>query len=199
MKSSEPILIISGSPRQQSQSRKVSGVIKRLIAGFGIEAVLLDLSLLPLPVAGIDSIDHASSVDTLKSMASSASAIVLICPEWGGMAPASIKNALLLLTDGEIAHKPILLVSVSSGAGGAYPIAELRAFSAKNAHAFYIPHHVIVRDVEKLFLGLDKSEEDIRIEKRLFASIEELITYAEALQPHRGKLKLFRQRYLYGM
>jgi hypothetical protein len=51
---------------------------------------------------------------------------------------------------GELAHKPALIVTVSSGDGGAYPVAELRMSSYKNNRICYIPEHVIVRNVESV-------------------------------------------------
>jgi hypothetical protein len=41
-----------------------------------------------------------------------------------------------------------MIVTVSSGDGGAYPVAELRMSSYKNSRICYIPEHVIVRHVE---------------------------------------------------
>ena len=48
-------------------------------------------------------------------------------------------NIFLLCGNGEFSHKPGLIVSVSSGNGGAYPIAELRSSSYKNTHIMWIP------------------------------------------------------------
>jgi hypothetical protein len=51
---------------------------------------------------------------------------------------------------GELAHKPALIVTVSSGDGGAYPVAELRMSSYKNNRICYIPEQIIVRNVESV-------------------------------------------------
>jgi hypothetical protein len=51
---------------------------------------------------------------------------------------------------GELAHKPALIVTVSSADGGAYPVAELRMSSYKNNRLCYIPEQVIVRNVESV-------------------------------------------------
>jgi hypothetical protein len=51
---------------------------------------------------------------------------------------------------GELAHKPALIVTVSSADGGAYPVAELRMSSYKNSRLCYIPEQVIVRNVESV-------------------------------------------------
>ncbi len=52
-----------------------------------------------------------------------------------------------------VAHEPTLLVAVSSGQGGSYPIAEMRASSDKNSRQLYLPKHVIAREVEKVLDG----------------------------------------------
>ena len=194
-----PILIISASPRLGSQSSKVSTAIERLLQNLNCPSRFLDISALDLPLAGVAITAPNEALVALQNEAVAAAALVIVCPEWGGMATPSIKNALLLLTGAQIAHKPIMLVSVSSGVGGAYPIAELRAFSSKNSHALYVPHHVIVRHVESLFVAQEKTENDIYIEARLSTALQELIIYADALAPHREQLKSLRQSYRNGM
>ena len=194
-----PILIISASPRNGSQSSKVCAVIERLFSVLNRQNRFLDIAALNLPLAGVPTESPHEDLTTLQNECLNAAALVIVCPEWGGMATPSIKNALLLLTGAQIAHKPIMLVSVSSGLGGAYPIAELRAFSSKNSHALYVPHHVIVRYVESLWVTEEKSENDLAIENRLSTALQELIIYADALAPHIDQLKSLRQNYRNGM
>jgi NAD(P)H-dependent FMN reductase len=50
----------------------------------------------------------------------------------------------------DVAHKPALLVSVSSGRGGAFPINQMRQLGYKNNRIMYLPEHLIVRSVEKV-------------------------------------------------
>ena len=73
---------------------------------------------------------------------------VLVVPEYGGMASPNSKNLFLLANNGEFFHKPGLIVSISSGLGGAYPISELRSSSYKNSHIMWIPENIIIRNVE---------------------------------------------------
>ena len=42
-----------------------------------------------------------------------------------------------------------LIVSISSGNGGAYPISELRSSSYKNSHILWIPENIIIRNVKQ--------------------------------------------------
>ena len=63
------------------------------------------------------------------------------------MAPPCLKNLFLMCNRNELAHKPALLVGISAGAGGSYPISELRASSYKNTRIIYIPDHLVIRHV----------------------------------------------------
>ncbi|PHM47860.1 NADPH-dependent FMN reductase [Xenorhabdus miraniensis] len=76
-------------------------------------------------------------------------AFIIVVPEWGGMVPPKLKNLLLLCSDNELAHKPALLVSISSGNGGAFCISELRSSGYKNNKICFIPEHLILRNIEK--------------------------------------------------
>lgn len=51
----------------------------------------------------------------------------------------------------ELAHKPALIVFVSSDDGGSYPVAESRMSSYKNSRICYLPEHLIIRNVSTVF------------------------------------------------
>ena len=69
------------------------------------------------------------------------------------MATPIAKNFFLICNKGELAHKPGLIVSISSGNGGAYPVSELRSSSYKNTHIMWIPEQIIIRNVEQFQPG----------------------------------------------
>ena len=87
----------------------------------------------------------------------------MVVPEYGGMSTPNSKNFFLLfnffffffffLLNGELFHKPGLIVSISSGNGGAYPISELRSSSYKNSHIMWIPENIIIRNVNQFLPG----------------------------------------------
>jgi NAD(P)H-dependent FMN reductase len=151
------ISIICGSHRENSQSTKISKVIEqRLLAqGHADEVYLFDLVNNPLPLWEGKIWDNDAEWQALLAPISeelaSSDAFVVVCPEWHGMAPAGLKNFFLMWGNGELAHKPALLVTVSSADGGSYPIAELRMSSYKNNRIVYLPEHLIIRFVEKVF------------------------------------------------
>lgn len=117
------IAIVSGSHRVQSQSKKVAQfIIKMLKADFpAVESYYLDLGIHPLPEWDESKWENSDDWRTQWSPVSSelteSSAFIAISPEWGGMVPSRLKNFFLLCDQNELAHKPGLIVTVSSGRG----------------------------------------------------------------------------------
>lgn len=146
--------IISGSHRIDSQSEKVARYVQRALREQQLceETWLLSLAGNPLPLWD-ESIWEADPqwqerLQPISQQLASSDALVVVSPEWHGQVPAGLKNFFLMWSKGELAHKPALIVTVSSGDGGSYPVAELRMSSYKNNRICYIPEHVIVRNVE---------------------------------------------------
>jgi len=109
-------------------------------------------------------------------------ALVVVAPEWHGMVPPALKN-FFLHCDGELANKPGLIVGVSAGNGGAYPISELRMSSYKNSRICWIPDHLIVRNVEDVLN--DSSElttaSEGKLRQRAMYCVRLLAEYAKGL------------------
>lgn len=196
------LLILAGSPRPASESLRIAQVMQRFVDEQpGAMSQLLDIAQLDLPKWEDDAAEHETqALGALREAAEWADALVIVVPEWGGMAPPALKAALLALTNGEVAHKPVLLIAVSAGIGGSYPIAELRASCTKNAHLVFIPDHLIVRNVEQQFPAFpgDKTADHQRLELRVKTSLGQLITYARALAPVRPTLARALKAYPYG-
>lgn len=75
-----------------------------------------------------------------------------------------------------------MIVAVSSGIGGSYPVTELRTSGYKNNRLCFIPEHVIVRGVEAALVGekpADSRDEQVRA--RLAYGLAILKSYAEAM------------------
>ena len=160
------ISIISGSHRDNAQSLKGAKVIQGYLDnGICDESWLFSLSGNPLPLwdQGVwdGDPDWKERLAPIKQQLASSDAFVVISPEWHGQVPAGLKNFFLLFGKNELGHKPAMIVSVSSGDGGAYPVAELRMSSYKNSRICYIPEHVILRKVEKV-LNDDPADNDER-------------------------------------
>jgi len=184
------IAIISGSHREDAESLKVARVIQQYLDdGICDESWLFSLSGNPLPLwdQGIWDGDPQwkERLTPIREQLASSDGFVVISPEWHGQVPAGLKNFFLIFGKNELGHKPAMIVTVSNGDGGAYPVAELRMSSYKNSRICYIPEHVILRKVEKV-LNDDPADNDERSDsyyrERLQWSLKILKEYAEALK-----------------
>lgn len=184
------VSIISGSHRSPSQSFKVASYIQAVLAGsqFGDQAEVIDLAGNPLPLwdQGIWEGDPkwGELLAPIRVQLQSSDALVVVAPEWHGQVPAGVKNFFLLCSQKEVGHKPALIVTVSSGDGGAYPVAELRMSSYKNNRICYIPEQVIVRNVETVLNNDEKdnnAEADRYFRDRIEWTLGILREYAVAL------------------
>ncbi|MEM7691655.1 MAG: NAD(P)H-dependent oxidoreductase [Pseudomonadota bacterium] len=202
--------VICGSHRKNSQSEKVGryAADKLTREGLADDVFVYSLGGNPLPFwdEGIwqGEARWQEILGELREEISSCDGYVIVTPEWHGMAPAGLKNFLLMFPgSGEMAHKPALLVAVSGGGtGGAYPIAELRMSGYKNGRVCYMPEHLIVRNVGTVFNA--KSEDNVPanhdyIDKRLTYCLELLNEYAKAFIGIRASGKASLEDYANGM
>ena len=195
------IALIAGSSRNGSQSAKVARYLRQRLIDLGLTSPersgLIDLGERPLPLWPAD--DKGPWADYQQQLAA-ADALVVIAPEWNGMACPAVKNFFLYTSKAELAHKPALLVGVSSGVGGAYPISELRASGYKNCRIAYLPEHLIVRHVEAVLNeGEAAGEGDLRIRRRADYALDILGKYATALKPVRAAIDLTDPAFTNGM
>ena len=148
------ISIICGSSRKQAESLKVSRYIERALAEEKVcdETWLYALTDNPMPLwdesIWEDNPAWQKHLTPVSEQLHASDGFVIVVPEWHGQVPAVLKNFFLMWGKGELAHKPALIVSVSSADGGAYPVAELRMSSYKNNRICYIPEQIIVRNCE---------------------------------------------------
>jgi NAD(P)H-dependent FMN reductase len=193
------ITIIVGSHRVESNSAKVGKIIEQVLGSEAlevknkekIEIETIDLGKNPIPLwndkvwAGDP--QWSEILEPYKTKLTEADAYVVISPEYNGMASPALKNFFLFWTGEVLAHKPALLVGVTSTeSNGAYPIAELRASSYKNTRIVYIPDHLIVRSAGDLPSQISNfSEENQRLLSRIEYSVSTLIAYSHALQTMR--------------
>jgi NAD(P)H-dependent FMN reductase len=201
--------IICGSHRPVSESGKVSRYIEKALVEQGLcdETWLFDLGGNPLPLwdEGIWSGDEQwqQTLAPLSEQLHSCDAFVIVSPEYHGMAPAGLKNFLLMWTaGGEVAHKPALLVTVSVADGGSYPIAELRMSSYKNNRICYLPEHLIIRFVDTVFNddpAKNKDSAQEYFEARLTYCLEMLREYGLAFRQIRASGKASLENYSSGM
>lgn len=200
------ITIISGSHRLHSQSEKVADFVRTTLEAAGHEATILSLAANPLPLwdegiwAGEDKWQQLLA--PLSALLAASDGFVVISPEWHGQVPAGLKNFFLMWVDAELAHKPALIMAVSSSDSGAYPVAELRMSSYKNNRICYIPEQIIVRHVEQV-LNDDAAQNDAASDdyyrQRIRWALKLLVQYAEALGSVRAQGDTAHAAFPYGM
>jgi len=198
--------ILSGSHRAEAQSLKVANYVKSVLLKehAGAEVFLYSLSGSPLPLwdeatgGAPDALWNPISAE-LKA----ADALVVVTPEWSGMATPGVKNFLLNCTADEVGHKPALIVTVSASRGGSYPVAELRMSGYKNNRLAWLPEHVIVQHVEQSLNAPDGTaelaKEDATIRKRFRYALRLLEEYGKALHQVRASGVVDHQAFRTGM
>ncbi len=198
--------VLSGSHRREAQSLKVAKYVETVLRRehAGAQTHLFSLSGNPLPLW-----DEATGGapdelwDPISAELKAADALVVVTPEWSGMATPGVKNFLLNCTADEIGHKPGLIVTVSATRGGSYPVAELRMSGYKNNRLAWIPEHVIIHHVEQNLTApdgaADLSKEDATIRKRLRYALRLLEEYGKALRQVRASGVIDHKNFKSGM
>lgn len=198
--------IISGSHRSPSQSEKVANFMQQRLVESGVETWVYTLARNPLPlweqeIWEKDEVWEAR-LDPLKKELTACDGFIIISPEWHGQVPAGLKNFFLLFGKAELGHKPALITAVSSGDGGAYPVAELRMSSYKNNRICYIPEHLILRKVESI-LNENPLDNDARSDayyrERIDWVLGILQGYTEALISMRRSTEIIHDKFGNGM
>lgn len=187
---SRHIVLLSGSNRSNSQSVKVARYLRERLEKLELcdSSELIDLASSRLPLWSEEDTDRVWNAQ--QSILKKATALIVISPEWNGMACPALKNFFLYAGLGELGHKPALLVGVSAGLGGAYPIAELRASSYKNSRILYLPEQLIIRNVESMLNSEEPADEiDSRIRARADWALQLLCQYDAALRTIRPAIK----------
>ncbi len=183
------ISIISTSHRKNSESKRVSEIIKNIILKIDedLKCYNLDMFEKKIPLWTSDERKKCKLWDEdfkkISSELISSDGFIIIVPEYGGMATPNSKNLFLIFNNGEFFHKPGLIISVSSGTGGSYPISELRSSSYKNSHIMWIPENIIIRNVEQFQPGKHGELIPNWIDDRIKYCCNLLIKYCEYLKP----------------
>ena len=182
------ISIISASHRLNSQSKKISFFIQNNLSkmDYELDTFLLDLADEALPLWSPEKREGkgvwGETWNAISDSLNQSDGLILVVPEYRGMASPAAKNIFLLCGNGELAHKPGLIVSVSSGNGGAYPISELRSSSYKNTHIMWIPENIIIRNVEEFNPGSHGKNIPDWLDNRIDYVLNLLLAYASNMK-----------------
>ena len=200
--------VISGSHRNPSQSEKVARYLESVLdKDFNaVEPWVYALADNPLPLwdqtLWEDNEEWNQRLAPIKQQLTESDAFIIISPEWHGQVPAGLKNFFLMFNRFELGHKPALIITVSSGDGGAYPVAELRMSSYKNNRLCYIPEQLVLRNIEKILN--EKAEDndtdaDSYFKERISWEVGILHGYAVALKTMRESTKIHHDKFGNGM
>lgn len=155
----------------------------------GLEIFSLDLSDIQLPLWSPEKKNNkgfwGKPWNKISNSLNQSDGFILVVPEYGGMATPVAKNLFLLCDNGELAHKPGLIVSISSGNGGAYPVAELRSSSYKNTHIMWIPENIIIRNVEEFNPGAHGDNIPEWLDNRIDYVLKLFLAYSLNMRPLR--------------
>ena len=182
------ISIISASHRTNSESKKILDVLHNNLLNIKPDLDMYDLDLAnkSLPLWSPDKKKGngiwGSTWNLISDNLKKSDGFILVVPEYGGMATPAAKNIFLLCGNGEFAHKPGLIVSVSSGNGGAYPISELRMSSYKNTHIMWIPENIIIRNVKEFNPGAHGDNIPDWLDDRIDYVLRLLLAYASNMK-----------------
>jgi NAD(P)H-dependent FMN reductase len=198
--------LVSGSPRPDSQSAKVTRYVAAQVAAAdpGASVTVVDLAV-ERPEMWHEGFwsDGPSPCPVwarLSALFARSDGLVFVTPEWNGIVPPPLTNLFLLASRGELAHKPALLVGVSATQGGAYPVASLRASAQKNTQVCYIPDQVIVRDARNVLEGPEpQSDQDATLRERIAYSARVLREYAAAFRQIRRSGVVDLETWPFGM
>ncbi len=185
--------IIIGSIREKAESARIGELVARQFKETWpqVEVHIFSLRDLNIPLWSEDKWESNSQMvkdwRPISENLKSCDGFIVISPEWAGMVPAHLKNFLLMCDGGELAHKPAQIIAVSSGMGGAYPVAELRMSGYKNNFITWLPDHLILRNVNTLFNNEPATELDISLLKRVRYSLNFLVEMAAAMSLVREK------------
>lgn len=184
------LTIISGSHRTNSNSFKVAAFIQKTVTAEGMaeSAEIISLARNPLPMWDEDVFSGSEpwqqALGPVRARLRASDALVIVAPEWHGQIPPGLKNLLMLVDQGDVGHKPCLIVTVSAGISGAYPVTELRAFGGKNNRICFIPEQIIVRGADRVLnedSAENDTEQDAMYRSRIPWALNILKAYAEAL------------------
>lgn len=202
------ISIISGSHRNPSQSEKVARYLEQTLNDDfdDIQPWVYTLADNPLPLWDQTLWDNSEEWEQrlapIKQQLIESDGFIIVSPEWHGQVPAGLKNFFLLFNRFVMGHKPALIVTVSSGDGGAYPVAELRMSSYKNNRICYIPEHLILRHVEKILNAKaedNDADADSYFRERIAWALGILRGYAVALKAMRESTAIHHDKFGNGM
>ena len=179
------IVIISGTNRPDSNTRKVSAHVAARYTALGVKTQLLDLAELPPEIISPNAYaEKPAGLKKFTDVILAADGLVVVTPEYNGGVPGILKLFIDMLPFPEsFEHRPVCFVGLAVGMWGALrPVEQLQAiFGYRNGHIF--PERVFMPGVGKLLNEAGQFTHP-DMEKRLGKQAEGFVGFVESL---RGK------------
>lgn len=182
------IVIISGTNRPGSNTRKVTAHIESVYTALGVPLAVLDLAQLPPEIIAPSAYaEKPAGVAKFTSAILAADGLVVVTPEYNGGIPGILKLFIDMLPFPEsFEQRPVCFVGLAAGIWGALrPVEQLQAiFGYRNAYVY--PERVFLPGIGKL---LDESGRFTSpdLEARLAKQAAGFVAFVESLR--RKKLR----------
>lgn len=182
------IVIISGTNRPGSNTRKVTGHVEAIYKSLGVKTQLLDLAEMSAEIFSPSSYaEKPAGFAKFTDAILAADGVVIITPEYNGGIPGVLKYFIDMLPFPEsFEHRPVCFSGLSAGIWGALrPVEQLQAiFGYRNA--FIYPERVFMPGIGKLLDATGKfTNEDIP--KRLHNQAAGFVYFVENLRAKKLK------------
>jgi NAD(P)H-dependent FMN reductase len=177
------IVIVSGTNRPGSNTRKVAARAEAIYQKLGVETRLLDLAEMPQEIFLPTSYGaKPASFSRFPEAILAADGVVIVTPEYNGGFPGVLKYFIDMLPFPESFEKrPVCFVGLAAGMWGALrPVEQLQAiFAYRNAAIF--PERVFMPGIGGLLSEAGQFK-DPEMEKRLAAQAEAFVGFVEKLR-----------------
>ena len=177
------IVILSGTNRPGSNTRKVAAQVEANYQSLGVKTSLLDLAQLPSEIFSPTAYaEKPAAYKKFSDAILAADGLVVVTPEYNGSFPGVLKYFIDLLPFPEsFEARPVCFVGLAAGVWGALrSVEQLQAiFGYRNAHIF--PERVFLPGIGKLLdeAGQFSSPDS---EKRLHKQAAGFVSFVEKLR-----------------
>ncbi|WP_176786626.1 NADPH-dependent FMN reductase [Thermoactinomyces sp. DSM 45892] len=172
------ILVISGSARVESNTRKVANLGAKYLSELGADVTFFDVGhdILPL-YSGAEGEDLLPNVQKLRDYASQAEAFLILTPEYHSAMSGSLKNALDFLGSSYFRQKPVSIAAAGGGGkGGINALNNVRTV-IRGILGLGLPQQVVIDPADLTENGQLTDGAD----QRFRGVIEELVTFTKAV------------------
>ncbi|MGS2740085.1 NADPH-dependent FMN reductase [Sinomicrobium sp. M5D2P17] len=143
------ITIVIGSVRSERHSHRLAHFIGQQLSAKGAETDIIDLSITPLPVYGVNG-PEAVHIAPIGRKLEQSDALILVTPEYHGSFSGALKNMLDYYW-AEFQKKPIGVATASSGKMGGINASSQLQHVILSLGAYALPLKLLVPEIHHAF------------------------------------------------